>query len=223
VLTDLDLTIPSGKVTAIVGPMGCGKSTLAHLLMRFYEPDRGEIAIAGRKIGGIPLKIFRTRAAIIFQESFLFSLSVRDNIAFADPSAELKRVKGAAATAMADEFIVKLKKRYRTLIGERGVNLSGGQKQRVAIARSLLNDPDILVMDSPTANIDAMTEQKLEKTLISSSSGRTSVIISQRIAPVKHADMIVVMDKGRIVGQGTHQELLEKCRLYRDIYQSQFI
>jgi ABC-type multidrug transport system fused ATPase/permease subunit len=191
--------------------------------MRFYKPDRGEIRIADSKIGEIPLKVFRTRAAIIFQESFLFSLSARDNIAFADPSADRKKVEKAAAAAMAHEFIVKLKKKYRTLIGERGINLSGGQKQRVAIARSLVNDPDILILDAPTANIDAMTEKKLEKTLISSSSGRTSIIISQRIAPVKHADMIVVMDKGQIVGKGSHTELLERCRLYRDIYQSQFI
>ena len=223
ILREVNLTFPAGKVTAVVGPMGCGKSTLAHLLMRFYEPDGGKINIDGLEIREIPLATFRTRAAIIFQETFLFSLPVRDNIAFADPSANREKVETAAATAMAHEFIVKLKKRYKTIIGERGVNLSGGQKQRVAIARSLVNNPDILIMDAPTANIDALTEKDLEKSLINSASGRTSIIISQRIAPVKHADKIVVMDKGRVVGQGTHGQLLENCRLYREIYQSQFI
>jgi ATP-binding cassette subfamily B protein len=170
----------------------------------------------------VPLAVLRDRSSIVFQETFLFSLPVRENIAFRKPAASLKDVVAAAEAAQASGFIHRLKHGYKTLIGERGINLSGGQKQRVSIARSLLNSPDLLVLDAPSANLDAITEHKLEQTFFPRT-GRTTLLISQRIASVRKADHIAVMDKGRIVGRGTHEELLERCGLYRAMYRSQFL
>jgi ATP-binding cassette subfamily B protein len=216
-LDHVSITIPGGKVTALVGPTASGKSTLAGLLARFYDPDQGEILIDGQDLREVDRRDLRRRIGYVFQETFLFSSTIRDNILYGRRDVSEEMLQRAAKIAHADEFIEKLPNGYDTLIGERGVNLSGGQKQRLALARALVYDPEILVLDDATAALDASTERVIHTRLDPVFRGRTVLVIANRLASVHQADHVIVMENGRITQSGTHQALAASEGHYRDI------
>lgn len=215
--------IEGGCVTAIVGPTGSGKTTLTNLVARFYEPTSGAIWIDGQEVGSVDLCDLRRRIGIVFQETFLFSSTIRDNIRYGRDDVSDEMVQRAARIAMADEFIEKLPQGYDTLLGERGVMLSGGQKQRLALARALVYDPQILVLDDPTAALDATTEELIHDRLDPVLKGRTVILIASRLAAVRVADRVLVLEKGRITQAGTHDELVVQSGHYREIVRLQQI
>jgi subfamily B ATP-binding cassette protein MsbA len=221
-LEEIDLTCAPGEVIALVGPSGAGKTTLVSLLPRFWDPDRGRIRVDGIDIRSLRLADLRSAIAIVPQDPALFSGTIRDNIAYARPGASLEDVAAAARAAHADEFIDRLPEQYATLVGERGIKLSGGQRQRVAIARAILKDPAILILDEATSNLDTESERLIEDALSKLLVGRTTLIIAHRLSTVRRADRLVAMDRGRIVEEGTHAELLELGGLYARLYQRQF-
>jgi subfamily B ATP-binding cassette protein MsbA len=205
-----------------VGPSGAGKTTLVSLLPRFWDPDQGRVLLDGIDIRTLRLSDLRSAIAVVPQEPALFSGSVRENIAYARPGASLEDVISAAQTAHADEFIVRLPAQYETLVGERGVKLSGGQRQRLAIARAVLKDPAVLILDEATSNLDTESERLIEDALTKLLVGRTTLIIAHRLSTVRRADRLVVIDRGRITEEGSHAELLELGGLYARLYQRQF-
>src|SRR5690606_21298910 len=221
-LKDIDLDVPAGSVIGILGPTGAGKSSLVSLIPRFYDADSGRVTIDGRDVRDLKLESLRRQVAIVFQETFLFSTSIRENISFARRDASFEEIQRAARLAQAHEFIMELPDGYDTLVGERGMGLSGGQKQRIAIARAILADPRILILDDATASVDMETEHEIQEALKTLMEGRTTFIIAHRISSIKDADEIVVLDKGRIVERGDHRELLELGGHYRRIYDVQF-
>jgi len=221
-LENIDLSCAPGEVVALVGPSGAGKTTLASLLPRFWDPDRGRILLDGIDIRSLRLAELRGAIAIVPQDPALFSGTVRENIAYAGPGASLEEVMSAARAAHADEFIERLPEKYETLVGERGVKLSGGQRQRVAIARAILKDPAILILDEATSNLDNESERLIEDALTKLLVGRTTLIIAHRLSTVRRANRLVLLDRGRIVEEGTHAELLERGGLYARLYQRQF-
>ncbi len=222
VLSNINLQVNPGEMVAFVGPTGSGKSTIINLLPRFYDVTEGQILIDGMDIRDYKLKSLRKHIGIVAQETFLFGDTARENIAYGKPDADLEEVIEAAKSANIHSFIESLPEGYETQIGERGVNLSGGQKQRISIARALLMNPPILIMDDSTSSVDTETELLIQKALVSLTQSRTTFVIAQRISTVQRADKIVVLDKGRIVEMGTHKELLARGGLYRDIYRLQF-
>lgn len=222
VLSNINLDVSPGEMVAFVGPTGSGKSTIINLLPRFYDVTEGSILIDGVDIRDYRLKSLRRHIGIVAQETFLFGDTAKENIAYGKPDAELDDVIEAAKSANIHDFIEGLPDGYETQIGERGVNLSGGQKQRISIARALLMNPPVLIMDDSTSSVDTETELMIQKALVSLTESRTTFVIAQRISTVQRADKIVVLDKGRIVEMGTHRELLAKGGLYRDIYRLQF-
>jgi ATP-binding cassette subfamily B protein len=205
----------------LVGATGSGKSTLINLIPRFYDATKGKIRIDGRDIKEIALDSLRGEIGVALQESVLFSGTIRENIRYGKPTATKEEVISAAKIAQAHDFIMGLPAGYDTLIGQRGVNLSGGQKQRLAIARALLIEPNVLILDDSTSSVDLETEYRIRDALKDFMANRTSFIVAQRISSVMDADKIVVLDRGRIAGTGTHDELLETSQIYREIYQSQ--
>jgi subfamily B ATP-binding cassette protein MsbA len=221
-LEDIDLTCAPGEVVALVGPSGAGKTTLVSLLPRFWDPDRGRVRVEGIDIRSLRLADLRGAIAVVPQDPALFSGTVRENIAYARPGASLEDVMSAARAAHADEFIERLPAKYETLVGERGIKLSGGQRQRVAIARAILKDPAILILDEATSNLDTESERLIEDALSKLLVGRTTLIIAHRLSTVRRADRLVVIDRGRIVEEGTHASLLELGGLYARLYQRQF-
>ncbi|MBN1400333.1 MAG: ABC transporter ATP-binding protein [Anaerolineae bacterium] len=221
VLCGLDLDLAPGEVVAVLGRTGSGKSSLVNLIPRFYDPQSGCISIDGQDIRGVTLASLRRQIGIVPQETFLFSDTVRNNIAYGRPDATLEEVEAAARAAQAHGFIAELPKGYDTRIGERGVGLSGGQRQRIAIARALLTDPRILILDEPTSSVDAETESALQVALARLMRGRTSLVIAQRLSTVKHAHRVVVLKDGAVVEQGTHAELLALGGEYTQIYELQ--
>lgn len=221
VLEGINVKIPGGKVTAIVGPTGSGKTTLAGLIGRFYDPDQGAIYIDGQDVRLMDLRQLRRLVGYVFQETFLFSSTVRDNIRYGRSDVSDEMVRQAARIAMADEFIEKLPQGYDTLIGERGVALSGGQRQRLALARALVYDPAILILDDATAALDAATEELIHQRLDSVFKGRTVLLIANRLTSVKDADYVLVLENGRLTQKGTHEELLRSDGHYRDIVRIQ--
>ncbi|MDW8148623.1 MAG: ATP-binding cassette domain-containing protein [Roseiflexaceae bacterium] len=211
-----------GQTVAILGKTGAGKSTIINLIPRFYDVAHGRVTIDGIDVRDVTLESLRAQIGIVLQDTTLFSGSVRDNIAYGRPDASDAEVEAAARAAQAHEFIVALPNGYNTIIGERGIGLSGGQKQRIAIARALLRDPRILILDDSTSSVDAETEYQIQLALERLMEGRTSFVIAQRISTVRRADLILLLDNGRIVAQGTHEELLASSALYGEIIDSQF-
>ena len=216
-LTDVDLEIEAGRVVALVGPTGSGKTSLVALLARLYDPSSGSVSIDGADLRDVELTSLRSQIAFVADDSFLFSASVAENIAYAKPDATSEEIELAAQRAQAHGFIERLPDGYETLVGERGLTLSGGQRQRIAIARALLADPRILILDDATSSVDATTEAEIRRGLGEALSGRTTFIVAHRLSTISLADEIVVLDEGGIVDHGTHEELLDRCPLYREI------
>jgi ATP-binding cassette subfamily B protein/subfamily B ATP-binding cassette protein MsbA len=204
-------------MTAFVGASGAGKTTLCNLIARFFEPTSGTITLDGRDLSDIELSSFRKILGIVEQDVFLFDGTVADNIRYADPGAPMERVLWAANAANANGFIEAMPEGYETAIGERGVRLSGGQRQRIAIARALLADPRILILDEATSNLDTESERAIQEALQALMRGRTSFVIAHRLSTIMHADRIVVLKDGRITEMGTHAELMESSGIYQQM------
>ena len=223
ILKNVSFVAQPGDVVAILGATGSGKSTIINLLPRFYDVTQGRIAIDDQDIRDVTLDSLRSQIGIVLQETVLFSGTVRENIAFGRPEATQTEIEAAARAAAAHEFIAELPGGYDTEVAERGTTLSGGQKQRVAIARALLLDPRILILDDSTSSVDMQTERRIQQALDLLMQGRTSFVIAQRISTVRNASQILVLDKGQLVGQGTHEELIASHVLYADIFASQLV
>ncbi len=221
VLKDISLEVMPGETVAVVGGTGSGKSTFISLLARFHDPTQGVIRIDGYDLREVKLKSLRRQIGIVLQESFLFSTSLKENIAFGNPGATMEEIRHAARLAQVEQFIDDLPHGYETLVGERGVGLSGGQKQRVALARALLVDPQILILDEATASVDTETESQIQAALAEVMENRTTVVIAKRLSTVKSADKILVLEDGRIAQFGTHEELSEEEGVYQRIFASQ--
>ncbi|MEW6399879.1 MAG: ABC transporter ATP-binding protein [Bacillota bacterium] len=220
-LENIDLEVLPGQTVVILGPTGSGKSSLIHLIPRFYDVEEGRVLIDGVDVRDMTLDSLRRQVGVVTQETFLFSASIRENIAYGRPEATLEEVARAAQAAHIHDFIASLPQGYDTVIGERGVGLSGGQKQRVAIARALLMDARILLFDESTSSVDAETEYRIQQEFVRLLRDRTSFIIAQRLSTVRTADLIVVLDRGSVVARGTHEELVRSSTLYRKIYETQ--
>lgn len=216
-LSEVDLEVEAGRVVALVGPTGSGKTSLVALLARLYDPIAGKVSIDGADLREVDLISLRSQIAFVADDSFLFSATVAENIAYARPEATSEEIELAARRAQADGFIQRLPKGYETMVGERGLTLSGGQRQRIAIARALLADPRILILDDATSSVDARTEAEIRRGLGEALAGRTTFIVAHRLSTISLADEVVVLDEGRIVDHGTHDELIDRCPLYREI------
>jgi ATP-binding cassette subfamily B protein len=221
VLRGLSLEVQPGQVVAVLGGTGSGKSSLINLVPRFYDPQEGRILIDGHDIRDVAVQDLRRQIGIVPQETFLFSDTIRNNIAFGRPDATDEEVVAAARAAQAHDFIAEIEEGYQARVGERGVGLSGGQKQRVAIARALLTDPRILILDEATSSVDAETEHLLQVALDELMRGRTSLVIAQRLSTVQNADTVLVLRDGQVVEQGTHEELMALGGEYTRIYDLQ--
>jgi ATP-binding cassette subfamily B protein len=221
VLKEISFAVEPGQVIALLGATGSGKSTIINLIPRFYDPSSGRITVDGIDIRKVTLDSLRNQIGIVLQETTLFAASVRENIAFGQPEASEEEIISAARAAQAHDFILGMSDGYDTRVGERGVTLSGGQKQRIAIARALLKDPHILVLDDATSSVDSETEQLIQKALERLMRGRTSFVIAQRLSTVRMADLILLLDEGRVAARGTHEELLRTSGLYAEIYHRQ--
>ncbi len=223
VLRDVSFEAKPGQTIALLGATGSGKTTIINLLPRFYDASQGRITIDGVDLRDVTLDSLRSQIGIVLQETTLFTGAIRDNIAFGKPEASMEEVIEAAKAAAAHDFIISFPQGYETPVGERGSTLSGGQKQRIAIARALLLNPHLLILDDSTSSVDLATEARIQKALDRLMKGRTSFVIAQRISTVMNADQILVLDKGAVVAHGRHEDLLEDSPLYAEIYRSQLI
>lgn len=218
VLNHINLTIPAGQTLAVVGPSGTGKTTLCHLLPRFYDANSGEILIDSKSIKDVTLKSLRQNIGIVQQDVFLFAGTIKENIAYGNIFATDEQILEAAQKAEIHEDILKMPNQYDTVVGERGVKLSGGQKQRIAIARIFLKNPPILILDEATSALDTATEHKIQSAFTELAKGRTTLIIAHRLSTIKSADNIIVIDDEKIVEQGTHEQLLQQNGIYKNLY-----
>lgn len=221
VIKDFSLDIKPGQKVALVGPSGSGKSTITNLLLRFYDIQDGDLAIDGVSIKKYSSASYRDHIGVVLQEPFLFSGSIRDNIAYAKNGATKSEVERAAAMANVDEFVSELEEGYDTIIGENGTSLSGGQKQRLAIARAILKNPSVLILDEATSALDTVSEFLVQAALDNLMNNKTTIIIAHRLSTIKNADVIVVMEDGKIVQTGAHDELMKKPGIYQDLYTAQ--
>jgi ABC-type multidrug transport system fused ATPase/permease subunit len=221
VLEGVSLRVPAGKTVAVVGESGSGKSTLLKLLLGFYAPTEGRVLIDGTDLRDFELASLRGRIGLVAQEPFVFSGSVRDNIALGRPGAPLEDVVAAARAAGLEEFIAALPERYDTVIGERGANLSGGQRQRLAIARALVRRPDVLIFDEATSHLDTATERAIQESLRTALAGKTVVLVAHRLSTIREADLIYVLAHGRVVESGSHDELLALGGWYAGLWAAQ--
>ncbi len=220
-LTDVDFAVEAGQVVALLGPTGSGKSTVTNLIPRFYDVTEGSIRIDGVDIRHVTTNSLRKQIGMVLQETMLFATTIRENIAFGRPDATQEEIEEAAKAAAAHDFIMRFPDGYNTFVGERGATLSGGQRQRVAIARALLMNPRILILDDATSSVDTDTEQHIQAALAHLMEGRTSFVIAQRVSTVRNADLILVIDEGRLVARGRHEDLIRQSGIYNDIYHRQ--
>jgi subfamily B ATP-binding cassette protein MsbA len=221
-LRGVTLTIPHGRRIAFVGPNGCGKTTLLSLVPRLFDPDEGTVRLDGRDIREFSVRSLRAQIGVVTQETAIFSGTIRSNIAYGNPGATDEQIEAAAKQARAHEFITRLPKGYDTPVAEQGLSLSGGQRQRLAIARAIVRNPAILIMDEATSMVDADSEAQIAAAITEFAAGRTCLIVAHRLSTVLNCDSIVVMDAGCVVDQGTHEELMARCELYRTLAQHQF-
>ena len=222
ILHGVDFVAPPGKVVAIVGETGCGKTTLINLLMRFYDPDSGRIVLDGRDIRSLPRDDLRRAYTMVLQDTWLFHGTIRENIAYGKPDATDEKIEAAAQAAMIHSYIESLPRGYDTLLSDNAVNLSKGQKQLLTIARALLMDSPMLILDEATSNVDTQTERQIQSAMLRLMEGRTCFVIAHRLSTIQGADQILVMDKGAIVERGTHRELLSRRGTYYELYAAQF-
>ncbi len=221
ILDSVNLKIPGKKMTALVGHSGAGKSTIMSLIPRFYDPQKGNIKIDDQSIYDTKLESLRKNISLVSQEITLFDDTIRNNIAYANLDASQKEIEDAAKFSFADEFIEKLPKKYDTLIGENGVRLSGGEKQRLSIARAILKKSPIILLDEATSSLDAETENKIQEAISFLTKGRTTIVIAHRLSTILNSDQIYVIDKGKMIGEGNHEELLKTSEVYKNFYEKQ--
>ena len=221
VLNHVNLTVPKGKTVALVGPSGAGKSTLVDLLPRFYDCTSGTITVDGMPVKELNINSLRSQFGLVSQNCILFNDTVANNISFGSERYTADEIRAAAVVANADDFIQALPEGYNTIIGDRGMNLSGGQRQRLSIARAVLRGTPILILDEATSALDSESEQLVQQGLEALMQGRTAIVIAHRLSTIRHADLIVVLDHGRIVEQGTHDELLAAGGMYRKLVDMQ--
>lgn len=221
-LEHLHFTIEPGELVAIVGPSGAGKTSITYLIPRLYDPNEGAIQIDDHDIRDVTLRSLAENIGMVTQETYLFFDTIRANLLYARPDATDQQMMDAAQAANIHEFIMSLPDRYDTVVGERGYRLSGGERQRIAIARVLLKNPRILVLDEATSSLDSISEALIQEALTRVMDGRTSIVIAHRLSTILSADKILVLDQGRLIEQGTHEDLLEKDGLYATLYHTQF-
>jgi len=221
VLKNLNFTIQPNQRVALVGPTGCGKTTIAKLLLRLYQPTKGEILLDDKDIHDYPLDMVRQRVGLIEQDVFLFSQTVEENIKFGEPTANLEEVIEVAKLANVNDFVKNMPDGYNTIVGERGTRLSGGEKQRIAIARAFLTNPDILILDDSMSAIDSETEEKIGRAIENVLQNRTTIIITHRLHTIRTSDLILVMKNGAVIAIGTHDDLIQTSKDYRKIFGKQ--